>query len=155
MALDWVLVQWADLANRDHLRDVQMTFQCGGLVLCGTLIGAREYFEGVGQRAVAGQREAPGGSPEIIEAFQRLYHSYAERTGTAGDALEPDHLHFRDVRMLFGHETASRSPALEVPFWRVRIAAVDGYLLAGSIAHLPVSTTASAGDEEPNADKDD
>jgi hypothetical protein len=125
------------------------------LVLCGTLIGARDYFEGVGQRAVAGQRAAPGGGPEIIEAFQGLYRSYAERTGPGRDTLEPDHLHFRDVQVLFGHEAASRSPALEIPFWRVRIEAVDGFVLAGSIAHLPVSTVARAGDEEPNADRDD
>src|SRR5690242_20872888 len=147
MAKDWVLVQWADLANRGRLRDVDITFQCGGLVLCGTLIGARDYFEGVGQRAIAGQREAVGGRPEIIEAFQGLYRSYTERAAPERDNLDPDHLHFRDVQILFGHETASRSPVLEIPFWRVRIDAVDGFVLAGSIAQLPVSTVVGPVDE--------
>ena len=159
MTRDWVLVEWAELANRGQLRNVQVTFQSGGLVLCGTLIGGREYFEGIGQLAVAGLREAESAG-DVTEAFEGLSASHAAHY-PPGDARAhrepegPEYMHFKDVHLLAGGDLIGRAPPLELPYWRVKIAAVEGFLLGGSIQHLPVSSAPLSGDEEPNADRDD
>src|SRR5579859_890406 len=149
MTRDWVLEEWAELANRSQLRNVQVTFQCGGLVLCGTLIGGREYFEGIGRLAVAGLREAES-AREVTEAFASLYASHAAHYPPADAAQRqesegPEYMHFKDMHVLFGGDMIVRTPPLGIPFWRVKIEAVDGFLLGGSIQQLPVSSAPPSG----------
>jgi hypothetical protein len=159
MTRDWVLVEWAGLANRGQLRNVQVTFQSGGLVLCGTLIGGREYFEGIGQLAVAGLRAAESAG-DVTEAFADLYASHAahyplEDTPAHRESEGPEYMHFKDVHLLIGGDLVGRTLPLDIPYWRVKIEAVEGFLLGGSVQHLPVSSVPPSGDEEPTADRDD
>lgn len=159
MTRDWVLVEWAALANRGQLGDVQMTFQSGGLVLCGTLIGGREYFEGVGRLATEGMHEADR-ARDVTDAFASLYAAHASNYTLAeshptAEIEGPQFLHFKDVQVLLANMPYARPCPLEVPFWRTKIEAVDGFLLGGSIQHLPVSTAPATGDEAPTADRDD
>jgi hypothetical protein len=159
MTRDWVLVEWAAMANRNQLRDVSLTFQCGGLVLCGTLISEREYFEGIGALAVEGMRAAQR-PPEVADAFASLYRKHADRSATAtggadqeGD--EPAHLHLKDAHVLCAGPGGDLAAALDVPYWRAKIEAVDGCLLGAAVQHLPRSSALASGDEDPREERED
>jgi hypothetical protein len=148
LSRDWVLVEWAAMANRGQLRDVEVTFQCGGLVLCGTLISGREYFEGIGRLAVAGLREAER-SVDVTDAFAELFAEHAARQSQGEVGGEgPEYLHFKDVQLLLGCQNDDASATLEVPYWRVRIETVEGFLLGGAIRRLPRSSVAGGSDED-------
>ncbi len=158
MTRDWVLVEWAAMANQGQLRDVQITFQCGGLVLCGTLISGRQYFEGIGALAVEGMRMAHRPS-EVTQSFAKLYEQHAKRHTAEGDADaerdEPGYLHLKDVQVLCGGPGGDLACMLDVPFWRAKIEAIDGFLLGAAVQHLPRSSVQASGDEDPREERED
>jgi hypothetical protein len=153
MIKDWVLVTWAERANSGELVDMELTFQSGGLLCCGTLISGREYFERIQAMVTAGMAQAQR-TEEAIRSVSALYQEHAahyarrqERGAwTEHPATSPeessgaDFIHFKDVNVLFGQTTA-QIPAFAIPLWRTKIASIDGFVLGGSIAQLPRSQT--------------
>lgn len=159
MTRDWVLVEWAAMANRNQLRDVPLTFQCGGLVLCGTLISGREYFEGVGALAVEGMHAAHR-PPEVAEAFASLYRKHADHDvedigGADHERDEPAYLHLKDAHVLCAGPGGDLAAVLDVPYWRAKIEAVDGCLLGAGVQRLPRSSAQASGDEDPREERED
>lgn len=130
---DPLLVVLVRLAHREL--EMGMTLTVGGLLVSGTLVGGRKYFEGVANQF----RNAPGGTPgvgaAVAEAFDGVaVELYGSRTqgesnndGEGDEASEQDlrigFIHLRDVRVLDpqGHSATGA-------WWRGRLSAVDGFM---------------------------
>jgi hypothetical protein len=129
---DTLLDVWVQQANQGL--ELGMTLMVGGLLVSGTLVGVRQYLQGIADEF----RNAPGGTPGVgdtlAEAFDiavaDLYGPSEREASDDGDgdtSSEQDvgigFLHMKDVRVFDpqGHST-------KAAWWRGRLTAVDAFM---------------------------
>lgn len=122
---DWFLVELVRRANRGDF-SIGLTLCVGGVVVSGTLVSGREYFEGFAEAVAAAARD-PAVAERAREFFRRpaaLYAAEPEGPDAAGEDGPPAYIHLKDARF---------SPEGPGVHWRGRLAAVDGFAL-GTVA---------------------
>jgi hypothetical protein len=134
---DWWLATLVDLANRSGLT-MPITLSVGGLLVAGTLVGGKDYFEGVA-KLVADSIEDSDLSESIRQLFSIPMEAYqpseepSENEDTdqakAEDRPEPppSFLHLRGAR-IWGPNAFTSIPNNEGIWWRGKIEDVDGFL---------------------------
>jgi len=129
---DWLLERWVRLAELGV--EVGVTLQLGGLLISGTLVGARHYLEYQRSDVLADlvQRGLP---PLIARKVDRAFATdleamaesdQAERDGAASPRR---FIHLKDACIIAdgGHRAS-----FVVPYWRGQLRRVDAFFL-GSI----------------------
>lgn len=120
---DWFLQFLVNLANKNQFEQ-DITLTVGGVVISGTLIGVRQYFDDLGDY-FAGSFNSDESSEQIRDTFQRIGEqcscvSPSEKTET------PSYIHMKNVR-LYNIEGKLVSGAPEGVMWRGRISEVQGF----------------------------
>lgn len=117
-----------------------VTLMIHGRVVTGTLVGEHEYLESVGRLFKKMAREAmPKPSPEELASIDKAFvftemaeDVYDEDEGDEDeDPLPPSpirHLHLKDPIIIGAGATMSFGDS-QLPIMRVRLAAVDGWML--------------------------
>jgi hypothetical protein len=103
-----------------------VTLNVGGLIISGTLVGMKEYFDSL----VAGLRTARGNAM-INEVLGERFNKFAEKASEIMTApykdlwKEPEYIHLKNARWY--------TPGGAIPtkgiLWRGRLGAVDGFSL--------------------------
>ena len=129
IAHDWLLERWVRLAELGVA--VGVTLQMGGLLISGTLVGARRYLEGQRSEVLAdlSQRGLP---PRVARKLDRAFE--ADLAAIAGsDQAEQDgagvpyrFIHLKDARIIAGD---GGRQGFVVPYWRGQLRRVDAFFL--------------------------
>lgn len=129
---DPLLDVWVQQAN--SRLELGVTLMVGGLLVSGTLVGQRQYLEGIADEF----RNAPGGTPDggggLAEVFDsvvaELYGPSERKESDDGDgdaSSEQDvgggFIHMKDVRVLDPGGDSTKAA-----WWRGRLTAVDGFM---------------------------
>ena len=124
---DWFLQQLVSLANRGT--GVQVTLVVGGSMVSGTLIGGKQYFEGVGKTlASATVNDAGGFSGDLQKQIASSYAGLGEQAyAEERPAMSLGFVHLRDASVWHGETHTPHS------LWRVRLSAVDGFSLGALV----------------------
>lgn len=127
--MDWFLAELVRRANEGGLR-VGVTLCVGGAIVSGTLIGGRDYFEGIADNAAAAT--ADPATAERARAFFRSPAAMYRAAWGEGGELGPDedplaYIHLADARFFIA--TGQPLPGSHGVLWRGRLAAVDGFVL--------------------------
>lgn len=122
----WELVHRADRdachTGRDS-KPIALVLHTGGAVVCGELIGEREYFDAISKEIA---RHYGGAVAERREQMRKavLSHSITGATEVP-DALDDIHQHyFIHLKNVTTHIGTAQFKA---PLWRGKLAAVEGY----------------------------
>ena len=119
---DWFLQFLVNLANKNRF-EMDITLTVGGLLISGTLVGVRQYFDEL-SAFFAGSFEA-GRNPQLIkETFQQIGDqcscvSPTEQTET------PSYIHLKNVHFTDGQSRGAAGSAGH--WWRGRISEVQGF----------------------------
>lgn len=126
---DWFLQSLVNMANYDGV-ELGLTLSVGGLLISGTLIGGKKYFEEFGADFVS-----PISDKEQAESIKSSFSKYGiiYRTPESDEEalLPPVYIHLKDAK--FFHNSGKPIPSNRSVLWRGRITAVDGFSL-GSLS---------------------
>ena len=109
--------------------ELPVTLQMHGLLVYGTLVSGRDYFEGLASELTSDL------SPEGVQAITNLLEPYIEfyqgreieDSKEEADPPLPAFIHLRDAKFF---NTAGRPiPGNRGVWWRGRISEVDGFML--------------------------
>src|SRR5690606_33925530 len=122
---DWFLQTLVDLANKTGF-SVEITLNVGGTLVCGTLVGGREYFEGFAEDLSCAVKDAVLAQLLTLgfSSYQNIYEQEAE---DAGDVPMASYIHLRNPR--FFNAAGIAMPNGHGAWWRGRIAEVQGFVL--------------------------
>lgn len=120
---DWVLRSLVKSVNESGLL-VGITLTVGGMLVTGTLVGGREYFEDFADK-VAASAEDDAGAAQVQAIFADLGAIY-DRDPEPGEPL-PSYIHLKDVR--FFSPSGQCLPDHDGAWWRGRIDSVQGFML--------------------------
>lgn len=127
---DWFLQTLVDLANKTGF-SVEITLNVGGALVCGTLVGGREYFEGFAEDLSRAVRDAA--LAQLLKlgfsSYQSIYEQEAE---AAGDVPMASYIHLHNPR--FFNAAGVVMPNEHGAWWRGRIAEVQGFVLGNGVA---------------------
>jgi hypothetical protein len=126
--MDWFLAELVRRANESGLR-VGITLYVGGAIVSGSLVGGRDYFEGIAETAAAAARD-PASAERARTFFRSPAAMYRSGWGDAGELAEEEPLaynHLADARLFTA--TGQPLPGDHGVLWRGRLAAVDGFVL--------------------------
>lgn len=119
---DWFLQFLVNQANKNEL-ELDITLTVGGLLISGTLVGVRRYFDDLGEYFASCFDS--GKKPEVIkETFKKIGEqcsciSPSEQTET------PSYIHLKNVR--FSSVENMEISAHNGTWWRGRISEVQGF----------------------------
>lgn len=126
---DWLLERWVRLAELGVA--VGVTLQMGGLLISGTLVGARRYLEH--QRSdVLADLALHGLPPALARKLGRAFEADLEemaasdQAGRNGADAPRRFIHLKDARIISG---AGHRHSFVVPYWRGQLRGVDAFFL--------------------------
>jgi hypothetical protein len=127
--MDWFLAELVRRANEGGLK-IGVTLCVGGAIVSGSLIGGRDYFEGIAEHAAAATGDAA--TAERARAFFRSPAAmYPHGWGDAGEPPAEEeplaYIHLADARFFMA--TGHPLPGTHGVLWRGRLAAVEGFVL--------------------------
>lgn len=132
--VDWFLQNLVHLANNQVL-DMPITLHVGGVVVTGTLISGRAYFEQLSELLAGGLPLWLGEAKEDIrKAFSLPADIYPRGSVEEREARGEDtrltnpgqFIHLKDARFVIGEALV---PKTQPVLWRGRLASVDGWVL--------------------------
>lgn len=120
---DWFLQFLVNMVNKRDI-ELEITLTVGGLLVSGTMIGARKFFDDLGEYFASsyGSNES---SSDILNTFQEIGKQCSciapsEKTET------PSYIHLKNA-IFFNNPGASLSEKSPRPLWRARISEVQGF----------------------------
>jgi hypothetical protein len=128
---DWLLQDFVLMANEAG-SSVGVTLTVGGVLVTGMLIGAKQYFESLGDLLAAAipDRAAAASMREKYVTLGAEMHkrhlAYMARLEAGKEGEAPTFLHLRDARVYAGPSVV---PTRGGVLWRGRISAVDGFIV--------------------------
>ncbi len=119
---DWFLQFLVNMANKNQF-ELDLTLTVGGMLVSGTLVGVREYFDVLGAY-FAGPFETVRNSATIKETFKKIGGqcscvSPSEKTET------PSFIHLKDARFYDAQGKATTEN--QGVWWRGRISEIQGF----------------------------
>lgn len=123
--VDWFLQFLVNVANRSSM-EVGITLQVSGMLVSGSLVSGKEYFEGFGTIFSSAFSD-----PELAASIKKSVSSqgdiYADDDDEGGDQSLPQFIHLKNARFF---NTAGRPiPGNCGVWWRGRICEVGGFSL--------------------------
>ena len=129
-ASDWFLQQLVRFSN-DWGIEMGITLQVSGVLVSGTLINGKKYFEDFSISFASGFKS----DSELAESFKSLIGSYKEIYTTKppedADQPPPGYIHLKNARFIVPGQQAVPNPPGTL--WRGRISEVGGFIL-GSLS---------------------
>ena len=127
---DWFLQIIVNMANESNL-EFGLTLQVDGMLVSGTLVGAKKYFDGF-----ASDFASPFSAyPEAAESIRKSFATYGEWVSEPlpDDRPRPlpQFLHMRDAK--FFNTSGNPIPGNRGVWWRGRVCEVGGFIL-GTLA---------------------
>lgn len=130
---DGLLCTLVAMVNTNH-GSWPITLTIGGCVITGSLIGIREYFDGVSSEFESVAKDSStlseeGTSPQKFFsdlgklAFER-WQEQEDKSEETGVRELPIHIHLKDAKFLFETKIVPKNVPL---FWRGKIADVNGF----------------------------
>lgn len=111
---DGVLRLFVRLADKEQLHNMDVTLTVGGTLISGKMVGKKQYFEGVVEKAA----ESIGG--DTATSLFKLFAGIASEPHA--DELKPDFIHLKNAKILKGDGTF-----IADIWWRGRLSAIDGF----------------------------
>lgn len=118
--------------NMTHI-SIKLTLLVGGLMISGTAISGREFFEEQARRHHAIQ---PQGFGLVLERFVEEYPAKVEgalrQVNDEQLAEKVDlttQIHLKDVHIWFGPNVSLSGPSSADIMWRGRLSAIDGFIM--------------------------
>ena len=136
---DWFLQFLVNLANRNQF-EIGITLNVGGLLISGTLVGVKRYFEVFGEDFSA-SFEA-GKSPVDIKLFFKKIGDECACVSNRENSESPSYIHLKDAK--FYNPQGNPIPANGGICWRGRISEVQGFT-PGNLSKSPSSSTSGKG----------
>lgn len=129
---DWLLERWLRLAELGI--EVGVTLQMGGLLISGTLVGARRYLEHQRSEVLSSLVER-GLPPLIARKLDRAFAADlqaladADQAEQAGVESSREFIHLKDACVVTdgGHRHS-----FVVPYWRGQLRRVDAFFLGSA-----------------------
>ena len=120
---DWfleILVKWANGKDGNTLVGTGITLSLKGLLVSGSLIGYREYFEGIASLA-----EKSNGNSEMVGFVADTIRGIAEKISKFDMPVE--YIHLKDAHFYLGGN--KEIPANAGVYWRGRLSEIDGFTI--------------------------
>jgi hypothetical protein len=128
---DPILEVWVHQADGGALTGLPVTLMVGGLLVSGTLVGIRQYMEGIASQF----RNAPGATegigPALADVFDDAAAGRFDHEGPADGDDDPEaeqdghrcFIHLKDALVL-----DPRGQSAGAAWWRGRLTAVDAFM---------------------------
>ena len=125
---DWFLQSLVNLANNSDV-EIGITLQVSGLLVSGTLVGGKKYFEGFAEDFSS----AFANDPESAESIKSSFTKYGEiyQKEESEEVPPPQYIHMKDTH--FFSTAGNPIPGNRGVWWRGRVAEVGGFIL-GSLS---------------------
>lgn len=124
---DWFLQALVRLANNAEL-EIGITLQVSGMLVSGTLISGKKYFEESGNQFSESFKD----NADISDAFQRLFSAYKDFYNVPpeqdSNLPPPNYIHLRNAKFYQPGQHGG-FPIKQGILWRGRIAEVGGLIL--------------------------
>lgn len=120
---DWFLRSLVKTVNDNELM-LGITLTVGGVLVTGTLVSGRAYFEDFADR-LSQSFEDPAAAAQVHDSFHQLGGIYDRQPNP--DDLLPSYVHLKDVR--FFSPAGGSLPDHDGVWWRGRIDQVQGFVL--------------------------
>ena len=133
---DWFLQFLVNLANRNQF-EIGITLNVGGLLISGTLVGVKRYFEVFGEDFSA-SFEA-GKSPKDIELFFKKIGDECACVSHREKTESPSYIHLKNAR--FFDAQGNSIQGNRGVWWRGRISEVQGFVPGTLIIPATSSTS--------------
>ncbi len=127
--IDWFLAELVRRANEGGL-SIGVTLCVGGSLVSGSLIGGRDYFEGLAENVAAAalDSESAGRARAYFRSPAAMYRLDGHgRREVAADPEPLAYIHLVNVR--FFTAAGVPIPASQGVYWRGRLSAIDGFVL--------------------------
>ena len=126
--MDWFLQQLVQFAN-DQAMSLGITLNVGGVIVSGTLIGGKRYFEGFANDFGEGL-----GKSELVDMVKQHFQQHGkiyDRPADETSGFDPSFIHLEGAK--FFSPGDQPIPSNRGMFWRGKISSIDGFIL-GSLA---------------------
>jgi hypothetical protein len=117
---DWFLALLVRFANQEALT-VGVSLIIGGVVVSGTLVGGKEYFEGFANEL------ADAAKDEDRELTRTAFLKYREMYDPLPEEVPVEYIHLRDAHFVYPGRVAV--PTNRGVWWRGRLGEVGGWNL--------------------------
>ena len=124
--IDWFLQQLVELAN-SRTTTFGITLNVGGILISGTLIGGKRYFEGFARDFAKSLERSFGGATDEIRRHFEQYGDIYELPPNDSNASNPTFIHIENAK--YFSPAGNPLPAQGGMFWRGKLSAVDGFIL--------------------------
>ncbi len=125
---DWFLQSLVNMANEGNI-GIGITLQVSGLLVSGTLVGGRKYFDGFAEDFASAFLNDPDTAESVRTSFSKYGGIYDKKEGE--EIPPPQYIHLENAR--FFSTTGSPTPGNRGVWWRGRISEVGGFML-GSLS---------------------
>jgi len=122
---DWFLQYMVNLANQNQFQQ-DITLTVSGLLISGTLIGVRTYFDALGDY-FASSFDSNAGSEQVRVTFHEIGEQCA-CISPSEKTESPSYIHMMNVR-IFSAEGKAQSENRAGLLWRGRISEIQGFSL--------------------------
>jgi len=126
---DGILQSLVTLVNEGRI-SLTITLIVNGTIVSGSVISGQEYTEAMKDIFALGVPDAPEDSASrVLEAIaEKLSPQLSSSAGTAHDTQLTAFIHLKDMRRLGDNLKFTDA---EFPVWRVRLSAIDGWMIGG------------------------
>lgn len=131
IGVDWLLAWIVSLAETGI--EIGVTLSVGGQLVSGTVIGGRQYFDGISNSIKDSSASEGDASLPIRESLAESFKTWRVVYPTPGDVSlngghKPSFIHLKNVTIFMG-----TSP-LPSNFWRGQLANIDGFSFGSLLA---------------------
>lgn len=120
---DWFLASLVRSVNAQPTMEVAITLNVAGLLVSGSLVSGRQFFDGIAAALEASASPDQAGIATISESFRQVGDIY----NYADDQPAVTHIHLKNAR--FYPSTDGPLPDQDGIWWRGRLSEVGGFCL--------------------------
>lgn len=119
---DWFLQFLVNLANKNRF-ELDMTLTVGGILISGTLVGVRQYFDNLS--AYFASPFNSGQNSEVIKETFKKIGDQCTCVSPSEQTENPSYLHLKNA--VFANTEGTKIPDDTGTWWRGRISEVQGF----------------------------
>lgn len=127
---DWFLQSLVSMANQSNI-EIGITLQVSGMLVSGSLVSGKQYFEGFANDFVTPFANDPETANAIKDSFGAYGEIYSQPKEGEPDRPAPQFVHLKNAR--FFNTAGNPIPGNKGVWWRGRICEVGGFTL-GSLS---------------------
>jgi hypothetical protein len=127
---DWFLQTLVRMINNFDM-EIGMTLQVSGMLVSGSLVSGKKYFDGFATDFSSPFSESPETAASIRSSFASYGEVYAKDEENGEDQPLPQYIHLKQAR--FFNTSGNPIPGNTGVWWRGRIGEVGGFSL-GSLS---------------------